>query len=148
MAEEDWGEVSQGAKDLINKMLTLSVDKRITASEAMNDAWLTHNAPNKPLGKKTLENLTNFVSQKNMKNAILTFICSQLLTNQEKDEFMDLFKTLDTDHDGKLSKEEIYNGLLVQYGDVEVAKLKTDKLFNEIDTNKSGFVDFTGIFNF
>ena len=144
MLEEDWGDVSHGAKDLISKMLTLNVDKRITASDAMNDAWLTHNAPNKPLGKKALENLTSFVSQKNMKNAILTFICSQLLTNQEKDEFMEVFKTLDTDHDGKLSKDEIYRGLLDQYGDAEEARVKTDKLFNEIDTNRSGYVDFTG----
>ena len=145
ISEEDWGEISQGAKDFISKMLTLNVEKRITAREAMNDPWLTNNAPNKPLGKKTLDNLQNFVSEKNMKNAILTFICSQLLTNKEKEEFQEMFKSLDTDHDGKLSKEEIYKGVFNDCGDEIQARERTEEIFKKIDIDHSGFVDFTGL---
>lgn len=123
-------------------MLTLSSDKRISASEAMNDPWLTSNAPTKPLGKKTMQNLTNFVSEKNMKNAILTFVCSQLLTSKEKQEFQETFSALDTDHDGKLSKDEILRGMVKEYGDEVVANEKCDEIFKRIDIDQNGFIEF------
>ncbi|CAM9811788.1 unnamed protein product [Scytosiphon promiscuus] len=36
-----WSEVSEGAKDLIRKLLTVDPDKRITASEACEHSWLS-----------------------------------------------------------------------------------------------------------
>lgn len=37
---DDWDKVSEEAKTLIKKMLTLDPAKRLSAHEAMNDPWV------------------------------------------------------------------------------------------------------------
>jgi serine/threonine protein kinase len=37
-----WEHISEDAKDLISKMLTLDVNKRITIDEALNHSWVGH----------------------------------------------------------------------------------------------------------
>lgn len=60
ISDEDWEGVSNGAKNLIRKMLTLNPKKRITAQDALQDLWITNNQFEKPLNKNILDNLTNF----------------------------------------------------------------------------------------
>jgi Ca2+-binding EF-hand superfamily protein len=54
-----------------------------------------------------LDNLTKFHAHNTMKAATLTFIGSQLLSKEEREELARVFKKLDQNGDGMLSKEEI-----------------------------------------
>ena len=56
----EWTKISEDAKNLIKQMLTYEVDKRISASEALNNEWIQKNAPNEPLNSNVLLNLGNF----------------------------------------------------------------------------------------
>jgi calcium-dependent protein kinase len=47
-----------------------------------------------------------------MKVVLLTFITSQVMTNQEKEELQKTFSALDTDGNGTLSKEEMILGII------------------------------------
>jgi len=38
--DPEWTNVSQGAKELIKKMLTIEPKERITAKDALNDTWI------------------------------------------------------------------------------------------------------------
>ncbi|KAI8833121.1 kinase-like domain-containing protein [Chytriomyces cf. hyalinus JEL632] len=38
--DEDWGQISDSAKDLISKLLTVDPEKRLTAAEALKHPWL------------------------------------------------------------------------------------------------------------
>ncbi|KAJ3407474.1 hypothetical protein HDU80_008658 [Chytriomyces hyalinus] len=38
--DEDWGQISESAKDLISKLLTVDPEKRLTAAEALKHPWL------------------------------------------------------------------------------------------------------------
>lgn len=38
--KDDWKNISQGAKNLIKKMLIMDPSKRYSASEALNDPWV------------------------------------------------------------------------------------------------------------
>lgn len=63
--DNEWAGVSEKAKDLIKKMLTYEVDKRITAQEALNDPWFeeilgAEKIEDKPFALSTLKNLKNF----------------------------------------------------------------------------------------
>lgn len=58
--DAEWGKISNEAKTLIKKMLTLDPAKRITAREALDDPWMQKNAKSIPLNKKVLENLSTF----------------------------------------------------------------------------------------
>lgn len=40
---EEWGSISQDAKDLITKLLTYDPAKRLTAEEAFSDRWIQSN---------------------------------------------------------------------------------------------------------
>ena len=53
---------------------------------------------------EALNNLMNFHSHAIIKAAVLTFIGSQLLSKDERDECARVFKQLDVNGDGKLSK--------------------------------------------
>ncbi|KAI9469923.1 MAG: kinase-like domain-containing protein [Benjaminiella poitrasii] len=44
--EEYWGNISDEAKNLINKLLTFDPKKRITAEDALKDVWITSEADN------------------------------------------------------------------------------------------------------
>ena len=54
-----------------------------------------------------------------------------------------LFNQIDEDGDGKISKEELLNGLQY-YLESEGEKLKNDidLIFNNIDTNHNGFIEY------
>ena len=45
-----------------------------------------------------------------MKQATLAFIASQLISNEEKEHLEKVFRALDKNGDGQLSKEEILEG--------------------------------------
>ena len=53
---------------------------------------------------EALNNLMNFHSHAIIKAAVLTFIGSQLLSKDEREECARVFKQLDVNGDGKLSK--------------------------------------------
>ena len=59
--DEEWGDISNDAKDLIRKLLQRDPEKRITAKEAFNHKWfLTCTGSTAPLKKKFMSNLINF----------------------------------------------------------------------------------------
>jgi Ca2+-binding EF-hand superfamily protein len=56
---------------------------------------------------QALENLQLFHSTNTLKTATLTFIGSQLITKKEREGLATVFKSLDSNGDGKLSRQEI-----------------------------------------
>src|SRR3569833_1330634 len=78
--------ISEEAKDLIKKMLTLDINTRITAEEALNHVWIQHkvSVSNDPLlTMSALSNLKNFRAEQKMQQAAITFIVSQLASKEE-----------------------------------------------------------------
>lgn len=57
---EEWGQISNEAKELINKMLTYDPSDRISSHEALNDPWIQSKAPSQQVNTKQLKNLQNF----------------------------------------------------------------------------------------
>ena len=68
------------------------------------------------------------------------------ITNQtEKDDLLKTFEQLDKDGDGVLSKEELIEGYMKFYGDRRKAEETVLKIWDDIDINKDGRINFTGI---
>jgi calcium-dependent protein kinase len=57
-----------------------------------------------------LTNLQNFNAQSKLKQATYAFIASQLLSKNEKEQIDKIFRAMDENGDGVLSKEEIKKG--------------------------------------
>jgi len=77
-----------------------------------------------------------------LKQATFAFIASQLLTKSEKENLDKIFKALDKNGDGKLSKEEIFEGYDLFFGK-NLDKETIEKMFDSVDIDKSGFIDYS-----
>ena len=56
----EWKDISQGAKDLLTKMLLKDTNHRISAHEALQDNWIVNNQIDHVLDSKVLDNLQQF----------------------------------------------------------------------------------------
>jgi calcium-dependent protein kinase len=136
-----WTHVSAQAKDLIQKLLCPS-SKRLTASEALSHPWITslgsYPKPDSNLIFSIKSNLRQFQSRNKLHDAIISFISTQIISSQETKELRLLFKSLDANGDGKLSKEELMNGF--QSG-LEANQDFVAGIMERVDTDKNGFID-------
>jgi len=142
--DEEWENVSEGAKDLIKKLLTFKPDERPSAGVCLEHAWIKENNKrqvNQTLGKKCLNNMRKFHAGRKLQQAALTYIVNYLMTKEEKNEMLEIFQSLDTNGDGVLSKEEIYEGYRLTLGDVE-AKKEVERIMKEVDIDNSGTIDY------
>ena len=76
-----------------------------------------------------------------LQNAVLTFIASQLSQFENLQEITEVFRELDRNGDGKISKEELIavsktKGIALLGGSVQ-------HIMKEVDVNHSGFIDYT-----
>ena len=89
-----------------------------------------------------LSNLKTFRADQKLKQATFAFIASQLLTKSEKENLAKIFKALDKNGDGKLSKDEIYEGYENYFGK-HLDREDIDKMFAAVDYDQSGFIDYS-----
>jgi calcium-dependent protein kinase len=89
-----------------------------------------------------LSNLKNFRADQKLKQATFAFIASQLLTKNEKENLAKIFKAIDNNGDGKLSKEEILDGYDKFFGKT-MEKEDVLKMFDAVDIDRSGFIDYS-----
>ena len=139
-----WKTVSKEAKDLIKKLLTYKPEDRISAEDALQHPWFQDfkvEVDSAATGN-ALGNLKSFRSKQKLKVAAASYIGSQLISKSEKEKLGKIFKSLDTNGDGKLSKDEIMNGYEEHFGKL-LNEDEVDKLFDDVDTDQSGFIDYS-----
>lgn len=93
------------------------------------------------LATEMLTQLKDFSAKQKIKQATCSFIASQLITKNEKENLALIFKELDTNGDGKLSKEEVKDGYSKYLGDFNEEQI--ENIFNNLDFDHSGFLDFS-----
>ncbi|KAM3136552.1 hypothetical protein pb186bvf_011355 [Paramecium bursaria] len=148
----DWSKVSIQAKDLIRRMLFFEPQQRIAAKDAYNHHWIIDNKVKGQLNNSALRKLQNFDSKNKLKYAIMQYITLQVISSQEKEEMLKSFQEIDNNGDGTVSKEELFQGtpnlISIAYvkvfkGDKVNAQTLVDELFQQLDANNSGKVDFS-----
>eukprot|EP01022_Parablepharisma_sp_SALTPOND_P027804 TRINITY_DN679_c0_g1_i1.p3 TRINITY_DN679_c0_g1~~TRINITY_DN679_c0_g1_i1.p3 ORF type:complete len:185 (+),score=17.45 TRINITY_DN679_c0_g1_i1:1097-1651(+) len=143
-----WKQVSPEAKNLILKMLIKSQENRITARQARMHPWIVKTCAKPVATKKTialpLENLRLFHTQDTFQKAVLTFIASQLMDQDQEQSLRRLFSAFDVDDDGHISKEE----LMIGYRSLSLTKDMTEKeienVMQHVDLNSNGIIDYNG----
>lgn len=73
--------------------------------------------------------------------ATCSFIATQLISKKDKEALANVFKLIDKNGDGKLSKEEVRQGFGMHFG--PISDEQVDELFENVDIDKSGFIDFS-----
>ena len=133
-----WNGVSDSAKDLISKLLSPS-SKRISARAALNHPWLVsqsaHPTPRLDLIENLKNNLQVFQTRNKLHSAITAFISNQIISSKETKHLREIFKALDLNGDGKLSREELVLGFDSENTDL------VDKVMQKVDADNNGFID-------
>lgn len=65
-----------------------------------------------------------------------------MLTKQEKEKIDAIFRAMDTNCDGKLSKSEIQSGYKEHFGR-DLGEEEVDAIFARVDTDYSGAIDYS-----
>ena len=143
----EWDDISFEAKDLIEKLLTMDITRRLDARQALSHSWIT-NASRSPLNRNNasylFRNLRNFKSELMLKKATIGFITSQLATKSEREEMMELFRSLDTDNSGTLSSKELKEGFLILFGnEVNDIDAEVERIMKEVDLDGSGVIEYS-----
>ena len=143
----EWDSISFEAKDLISKMLNIDLARRITAVEALQHSWLNNASRvliDQNTAKTLFQNMKNFRTERRLQKATMSFIISQLSTKQDRDEMLELFKSLDKDSSGTLSKNELVEGFHSTFGDsIEEAEIEAERIISLVDVNQSGEIDYS-----
>ncbi|CAG9309953.1 unnamed protein product [Blepharisma stoltei] len=142
---EIWRSVSNAAKNMISELLCLA-SMRLSASQALSHPWMTRNAslssPDPELIQSALMSLQQFHASSKLKDAINAFITTQCISLKDTKMLRNIFQAIDTNHDGKLSREELMAQFMKIMGD-EAADEEVKRIMAEVDTDHNGFIDYS-----
>ena len=95
----------------------------------------------KKLQKNTINKMAQFVKENRLKKAVLQFISTQFNLKSDEDELRELFKELDKDNKGQITKKAFEGHLISLYG-VEEGKEICNKIFEYLDLDGSGEISY------
>ena len=147
-----WGIISKEAKDLIKDLLQVNPNQRLSAEKALKHPWFSTkqvkqiesmNILNKHNTLKLLENLTKYRSDNILRCAVIAYLVHNNTQLKEAHDAIKLFNQIDQNGDGRITKEELYNGLQ-QYLDKTGDELKreVELIFSHIDADHNGFIEY------
>ena len=73
----------------------------------------------------------------------MSFITSQLMSKKDIQRLTKLFKSIDTNGDGKLSREELINGYTKQLGNRKSAEQEVALILESTDLDSSDNMDYS-----
>lgn len=141
--------MSPEAIDLIKRMMSYDPTKRISATQALSDPWILKFTKKGKASSEcvlsSMQNLKSFKTTSAMHKAVLSYMVTHAISKEEENKLRVAFEALDTNRDGKLSKEEVMKGLLLIYeGNTMLAESEADRIMKRIDINKNGSIDYNG----
>ena len=129
-------------------MLKKEPKERPTAQDVLSNPWLIGYTRNtirdQPIDAEVLMNLGVFnvltiQAKKKLEKSIFSFISTQVTTSKDEKKLGDLFRSLDKNGDGILSKSEIEEGYDAL--GIPVSPF-INELMKKLDSNNNGTVDY------
>ena len=135
--------------DLIDKLLTKDIKKRIRADAALRHKWfqiykskeIRVDIEDPKIIEAYLRNLKNYKKSSEIQEIALAYLVHNHPELDEVDNACKLFGIIDRKGNGKITKEELYSGLRPFYKN-ENLKDDIDKIFENLDTDGSKYLEY------
>lgn len=148
-----WKNVSISAMLFIRRLLTYDEDYRPSAAEALEDQWFesveVSSDPSKMVSvrdhvKDALNKMSHHqhIVPSNMKQATHALIAAQMLLKKENEEIDRVFNAIDTNQDGRLSKEEV-KAVYAAYFGRTLRDKEVDEIFERVDQERLGYLEYS-----
>ncbi|KAL6524322.1 Calcium-dependent protein kinase 17 [Orobanche gracilis] len=140
-SSDPWPSISNGAKDLVRKMLNSDPKQRLTAFEVLSHSWIKEDgeAPDTPLDNAVLSRLKQFRAMNQFKKVALRVIAG-CLSEEEIMGLKEMFKGMDTDSSGTITLEELKQGLAKQ--GTKLSEYEAKQLMEAADADGNGTIDY------
>ena len=134
--------------DLIDKLLEKDIRKRIGADAALRHKWfqiykskeIRVDIEDPKIIEAYLRNLKNYKKSSEIQEIALAYLVHNHPELEEVDNACKLFGLIDKKGNGKITREEFYNGLSPLYKN-EKLKDDIDKIFENLDTDGSKYLE-------
>ena len=139
-----WSYISDDWKDFINNCLRKEAKKRSSAEDLLNHPWIVDTPQNKideELAKETMENLEKYSISNKFQQGVVNYLTYTAIHKEEMDRLTEIFRTIDSNNDGRLSREEITKYIKQIMGAWSTQDIK--KIYDKIDTDNSGYIDYS-----
>ncbi len=134
-----WDDISDDAKDLISKIL-VPEKERLSPKECLNHQWVKETSKTEASTESRqifLERLRRFQGASKLKKAILSYLASRV-TEEEIKENINMFNSIDKNHDGYITLKELQKGL----NDTDMDPKEIETVLFGVDTDNNGAINF------
>jgi len=141
--------LSKNALDLIKRLLTMDVNERINAEQALNHPWFKDNKSkelfNRLNGNETMktliENLKSYKRTSIIQETALAYLVHHFPQNKDVVNSCKLFNQIDKTGDGKINKTELLKGLSERYKSKTLEK-DVDEIYKNLDMDNNGYIGY------
>ena len=153
LSKYPWGVISNDAKDLVKGLLQVNPSKRLNAKDALAHKWFqsekvktnksAYDIKNRQVNK-LVDNLIKYKSDNILRCAVVALLVHNSIQLNQAHDAVKLFNKIDKNGDGKISREELFNGLQPYKKDLSDDELKkqVDAIFNNIDTDHNEYIEY------
>ncbi|CAE8684281.1 unnamed protein product [Polarella glacialis] len=141
-----WKHVSDEAKELISKMLTMKPEQRLSAYESLHHAWYILQEEKTDVNADLIDDTTitqmrTFVAHNRLKKVALQIIARQV-SDDTIEQLRGIFLTVDTDNSGTLTVQEM-DDALVKLEVSESVRAEMRRVMNNIDVDGHSTINYT-----
>lgn len=145
---KEWKKISEEAKSLIRKMLTINPVERICANDALKDVWLlTNRKALTPQGSPktkhlTFSNLRRFNSSQKLQEASIAYLVHQIASEDKVKDLRVIFQKMDLSGTGRLSYEDLRAGWNELSCDPTISDKEFEELISLMDRNGDQYIEY------
>lgn len=136
-------------QDLITRLLEANIENRLSASEALLHPWFlkqkTKDIINMIDSKKSqhyASNLLNYKISSKLQQLVIAFLAHNVCDVEVTRDIFKLFGSMDKEGRGKLTKEDLLNGLLEHGIEKKEVMERIDELFMMLDSDNDGYLEY------
>ncbi|KAH7297029.1 hypothetical protein KP509_26G049900 [Ceratopteris richardii] len=139
--KDPWPSISEGALDLVKKMLNCNPKERLTAQQVLSHPWIKVDgeASDKVIDGIVLGRMKQFRAMNKLKKLALKVI-AESLSEEEIMGLKQMFESMDTDNSGTITFEELKTGLSKQ--GCSLAEHEVRQLMDAADVDGNGTIDY------